>query len=167
MQTYTWKRGDFTVTTDPSGIDLKKAAALIARQDWCCKDRPLELTVKAIQNSETFFCLAWRKSRGRWLCPPHYRLCYRRLCDGCEYCSWNTKGCGLSNLSFPALGTSGFLKLTACSSARRTPMASMPNTTSSPWPIPKNLWNDLPPMTKPMRILKKTKTHSKCLVPRP
>ena len=58
MQTYTWIRGDFTVTTDPSGIDLKKAAALIARQDWCCKDRPLDLTVKAIQNSETFFCLA-------------------------------------------------------------------------------------------------------------
>ena len=167
MQTYTWKRGDFTVTTDPSGIDLKKAAALIARQDWCCKDRPLELTVKAIQNSETFFCLAGENREV---------VGFVRLITDYATAAYVTdvniapeyKGRGLSKFIFPALWNIRFsANCAACSSARRTPMASMPNTTSSPWPIPKNLWNDLPPMTKPMRILKKTKTHSKCLVPRP
>ena len=65
MQKYTWKLDDrFSVTTDLDGIDLKKAASLIAEHDWTVAGRPVCMTVEAMKNSETFICLCDREPVG-------------------------------------------------------------------------------------------------------
>ena len=63
--TYTWQKDDrFSVTTDIYGIDLYKLAGLIKEHDWTVCDRPVDMTVEAIRNSETFICLDGRTPIG-------------------------------------------------------------------------------------------------------
>jgi len=57
MKTYTWTRGEYTVTTDLSKVDLEKAALLFRDDGWSIQDRPVDVTISAFKHSITFFCL--------------------------------------------------------------------------------------------------------------
>ena len=38
MKTYTWTKGEYTVTTDLSKVDLEKAALLMLEDGWSIHD---------------------------------------------------------------------------------------------------------------------------------
>ncbi|MBQ9942344.1 MAG: GNAT family N-acetyltransferase [Christensenellaceae bacterium] len=57
MKTYTWTRGEYTVTTDLSKVDLEKAALLMREDDWTLHDRPVDVTISAFKHSITFIAL--------------------------------------------------------------------------------------------------------------
>lgn len=57
MKTYTWTKGEYTVTTDLSKVDLEKAALLMLEDGWSIHDRPADVTISAFENSVTFICL--------------------------------------------------------------------------------------------------------------
>ncbi|MBQ9942343.1 MAG: GNAT family N-acetyltransferase [Christensenellaceae bacterium] len=57
MEKYTWTRGEYTVTTDITGIDLDKTAKLLLQHSWNAAGRPIEMTKMAFEHSENFICL--------------------------------------------------------------------------------------------------------------
>lgn len=64
MKTYTWTRGEYTVTTDLSNVDLEAAALLMREDNWSIHDRPVDVTISAFKNSVTFICLHGAKPVG-------------------------------------------------------------------------------------------------------
>ncbi len=50
-----WK--EYEICSDNNQLDFAKTATLIREHDWSCKDRPLELTIRALSHSLNFVIL--------------------------------------------------------------------------------------------------------------